>query len=115
MTTEEWLKELEEQNGGCTDTLDDSTTIEEILELFDENGNWKENHTAKNQDWDDLITELEKKYADVELPDESPSVEYILAMNDDNGNSLADFASKGDDIANKLGLSCAKLSSSRAN
>jgi hypothetical protein len=87
MGMEQGLSELE-QRYADTEVVDNSSTIEDILKLFDDNGNRILNDESDNIDWDEFIKELEEKYSNVELPDNCPTVEEILAAYNDNGNAL---------------------------
>ena len=71
---------------------DSSVNIEDILKLYDDNGNWIQKDKSENMDWEALLEELEEKYSNVDLPDDCPSVEEILAKYDDNGNALKEVA-----------------------
>ena len=64
---------------------DDSPSFEEILSMFDDNGNWiNETHCEDNVE--ELLRELEERFAGVEDPGDLFTVEEILEMYDDNGN-----------------------------
>ena len=71
---------------------DSSVNIEDILKLYDDNGNWIQKDKSENMDWEALLEELEENYSNVDLPDDCPSVEEILAKYDDNGNTLKEVA-----------------------
>ena len=88
---DKWLKELEKRYGD-TELPDSSVNIEDILKLYDDNGNWIQKDKSENMDWEALLEELEENYSNVDLPDDCPSVEEILAKYDDNGNTLKEVA-----------------------
>ena len=60
---EAWITELEDKY--CNTDISDvsTTTIEEILEMFYENGNWKVKKVEVVVDWEYLLKHLEEEYA----------------------------------------------------
>ena len=67
-------------------TAEEYLTVDEIISMFDENGNM----ISETGSIDNLIVELEKRYLDVVIEDEYLTVEDILNMYDDDGNCVED-------------------------
>ena len=89
------IVELEEKYSNIV--IDDNApTIEEILELFDKNGNWKTTESDTDDDSEQFLIEMEDKYGEVELTEDSPSIDEILAEYDENGNKIENKADKED-------------------
>ena len=84
--SEEFLDDLEEKYPGIVDFEGEVPSIEDILAMFDENGNMMDVKDVEDK-LDIPLRELEEEYGD-EVPEVLPTIEEILAGYDDNGNKI---------------------------
>ena len=80
--------------------IEDYPTVEDILAMFDDNGNRIEK-TGSEDNFDEFFEEWEMEYGKIENPEKFLSVEEILKMYDDNGNRISEEVSDEEKIAKR--------------